>query len=321
VTRGRGAVVVGAGLVLALVALVTVVRLVGLDRGPVTVALVAGYPWLVLLASLAALVGVGLREPRITVTGAVLAAIGAAVIVPRALPGPQPAVTVDGPTLVVAVANLKVGAADPDAVVAAVERAGVDVLVTVELTDTAVVRLAAAGLGDVLPTVVRRGGGALHARVGLESAPAGPGDVDRSPAGVLAVPGAAPVLLTSLHPVPPVGGSRTATWRSSLAAIADAPLAGDLGIVAGDLNATLDHRALRDVLDRGWVDAADAVGQGLRPTYSGVPHGTPAPPMVIDHVLVDPRVAVERVDVVDLPGSDHRMVIAHLRLPAAGATP
>jgi endonuclease/exonuclease/phosphatase (EEP) superfamily protein YafD len=40
-----------------------------------------------------------------------------------------------------------------------------------------------------------------------------------------------------------------------------------------------------------------------------------APPLTIDHVLVDRRVRVERVTVVRIPGSDHRAEIAELRLP------
>ena len=46
---------------------------------------------------------------------------------------------------------------------------------------------------------------------------------------------------------------------------------GDGRILAGDFNATLDHPELRAVLDRGYVDAADAASGGLKPTW-------PAPP-------------------------------------------
>ena len=41
--------------------------------------------------------------------------------------------------------------------------------------------------------------------------------------------------------------------------------AGDVQILAGDFNATLDHRELRALLDRGYTDAADAAGDGWRP--------------------------------------------------------
>jgi endonuclease/exonuclease/phosphatase family metal-dependent hydrolase len=88
-------------------------------------------------------------------------------------------------------------------------------------------------------------------------------------------------------------------------------------ILLGDFNATLDHEALREVLDRGYVDAADAAGQGLAPTW---PRGHLLPPTVtIDHVLVDERVRVRDVGVHELPGSDHRAVTADLVLPGRGA--
>ncbi|MEJ7787976.1 MAG: hypothetical protein WKF96_24510, partial [Solirubrobacteraceae bacterium] len=41
---------------------------------------------------------------------------------------------------------------------------------------------------------------------------------------------------------------------------------GPLRLIAGDLNATLDHGALRDLLSDGYVDAADATGNGLLST-------------------------------------------------------
>jgi endonuclease/exonuclease/phosphatase family metal-dependent hydrolase len=36
---------------------------------------------------------------------------------------------------------------------------------------------------------------------------------------------------------------------------------------------------------------------------------------VLDHVLVDPRIGVAAVDLVHVPGSDHRALVADLVLP------
>ena len=99
------------------------------------------------------------------------------------------------------------------------------------------------------------------------------------------------------------GGDRSAAGR------------GDGRILAGDFNATLDHPELRALLDRGYVDAADAAGAGLKPTWPAPPRKR-ALPLTIDHILVDRRVRVERVTVVRIPRSDHRAVIAVLRLPS-----
>jgi endonuclease/exonuclease/phosphatase family metal-dependent hydrolase len=90
---------------------------------------------------------------------------------------------------------------------------------------------------------------------------------------------------------------------------------GTLGVLLGDFNATLDHRELRRVLDRGYVDAADATGEGFRTTW---PAGRRFPPEIaIDHVLADRRIAARSLSVHLVPRSDHRAVIAVLELPRA----
>ena len=88
-------------------------------------------------------------------------------------------------------------------------------------------------------------------------------------------------------------------------------------ILAGDFNATLDHSEFRALLDRGYLDAADAAGEGWTPTWPAPPKQRRALPLTIDHILVDRRVRVEKVTVVRIPRSDHRAVIAVLRLPSA----
>ena len=83
-------------------------------------------------------------------------------------------------------------------------------------------------------------------------------------------------------------------------------------LLLGDFNGTLDNRAIRDILARGYVDAADATGSGLRPTF---PVGAPILPITIDHVLVPPAFGVHRVHVHEVRDSDHRALIAELVLP------
>ena len=85
-------------------------------------------------------------------------------------------------------------------------------------------------------------------------------------------------------------------------------------MLAGDFNATLDHADLRAVLRRGYADAARAVGGALAWTWR--PLRLRFPRLALDHVLVDPRIAVASVDLTTVAGSDHRAVVAELVLPA-----
>lgn len=84
-------------------------------------------------------------------------------------------------------------------------------------------------------------------------------------------------------------------------------------IVVGDVNATLDHAPLRAAVP-DCLDAASESGQGLVatwptrwPRWFGVQ---------IDHVFMSGGIRASGVWVLDLPGSDHRAVLAQLVLPA-----
>jgi len=85
-------------------------------------------------------------------------------------------------------------------------------------------------------------------------------------------------------------------------------------VLAGDFNATLDHSPLRDLIDSGYRDAADAVGNGFVGTW-GPYDGDPIPPVTLDRVLVDRRIRVESTKVFGLPNSDHRALLAVVTLP------
>ncbi|MCK2220155.1 hypothetical protein MF672_041115 [Actinomadura sp. ATCC 31491] len=102
-------------------------------------------------------------------------------------------------------------------------------------------------------------------------------------------------------------------WDTALGSLPPPTPSGAVRVLAGDFNASLDHRAFRELLERGYVDAAAQAGKGLVPTW---PNFRPVPPIIaIDHVLADERVAVNEVEFADVPGTDHRAVFAELRLP------
>jgi endonuclease/exonuclease/phosphatase family metal-dependent hydrolase len=219
--------------------------------------------------------------------------------------------------------NLLHGRADVDAVVALVRERAVDLLVLVELPDRTRRRLHAAGLDDLLPSsavlAARQGredswGAGVWSRLPAEPAGAVPG-FSSQPTLRPTVPGAPAVEVSAVHSHPPVWTPWTVPqWESDLADLG-APRPDVVRLLAGDLNATPDHRAFRDVLDRGWTDAARATGAARRTTWT--PLHAPQPRLVLDHVLVDPRVGVASFDVVRVRGTDHRALVADLVLPAA----
>jgi endonuclease/exonuclease/phosphatase (EEP) superfamily protein YafD len=129
----------------------------------------------------------------------------------------------------------------------------------------------------------------------------------------LALPGGGELGVAAVHPFPPLSAQRVADWQDVLRKLPDPDEGGRPNILAGDFNATLDHRDLRRVLARGYTDAADATGDGLRTTFPSV---RSLPPIAIDHVLVPESIRVRSVRYFAVSGSDHRALVVELLLPA-----
>ncbi|GAA4941769.1 endonuclease/exonuclease/phosphatase (EEP) superfamily protein YafD [Actinomycetospora succinea] len=240
------------------------------------------------------------------------------VVVPRAVDDGDPIVT-PGPTsapVTVATVNMKFGQASPEAIVGLVREQQVEVLGLQEVTPRAEQALAAAGLRAELPFVVSRarngaGGTALLARHPL--APSGlvlrEGVFSQVTARVLAPSG--PVDVVVAHPAAPVFRDEAQGWAREIENLpGPAPLEGPPRLVLGDLNATLDHRPLRQLLSGEWSDSAAAIGAGLRGTW---PTDSTLPPFAaIDHVLVSGPVAPADLTTHVVPGSDHAGVVVRL---------
>ena len=222
--------------------------------------------------------------------------------------------------------NLQFGGADPVALTGAVRVRGVDVLVLLEVTPSAVDRLRDAGLEHDLPYVVG------HPRPGADGTmirshypltelptPTFPGEVNLSqPVARVELPGsaagAAPraVLIRAVHPMPPTDPN-LAFWRQSLDGLATWARSQPDGIplvLAGDFNASADHPGYRQVAD-GLVDAHEAAGSGWVRTW---PIGRRViPPFVqIDHVLAK-GLTVTGAGSEVIPGTDHALVWASWR--------
>jgi endonuclease/exonuclease/phosphatase (EEP) superfamily protein YafD len=227
--------------------------------------------------------------------------------------------------------NVLRGSADPAAVVRAVERHQADVLVMQELTPGMVHRLADAGLDTLLPyrhLGPRPGpnGTGLWARWPLDPLPPVPGLVSEAPRARIQPVDGCPVIVTGVHPRPPVGPN-VRRWQQELAAIRSAMVDTDgQQVVAGDFNASRDHRPFRDLLAAGFLDCADAARRRPWPGFTW-PVGRWIPSVMrLDHVLVSRGSAsVRESRIIPVPGTDHRGVLAVIQLtfrpPPATAPP
>jgi endonuclease/exonuclease/phosphatase (EEP) superfamily protein YafD len=295
-------------------------RTFGLERGFPLQAVIAWTPFVVPAGLLTCALAAVLRRWTVLALAATATTLLLVAVSPRAFGDGHEPPGANGPELRVLSTNLKLGLADPAAVVNLIETNEIDVLSVQELTPQALAALEFAGLRDFLPHVVADPDVSSHGGAILSRHPLGDlGGVEPSgypfamPRARLAVPGAQPVDVVAVHPVPPTGPNAVETWEDGLDALPVAETPGPLMLLVGDFNATLDHRELREVVDRGYVDAGDAMGGGLQPTW---PERLVRPGVTIDHILADERAAITGYDVHELPGSDHRAVSATLRLPS-----
>jgi endonuclease/exonuclease/phosphatase (EEP) superfamily protein YafD len=295
------------------------VRTVGVAVPYPFVALLAFTPYAALSSWVPVAFGLLVRRWAVAGVAGVAMLAFAAALVPRALAGPGRDAA--GPRLVVMTANVYLGHGDARALLRIAREHRADVLSLQELRPAQMAELDRVGARTAYPyRATEPGEGASGTGVlsrlpltALDTAPDVTGHAQ--PEVRLSVRGAPPVRLKAVHPSPPVDPVAAPIWRQALAALPTADGRGDVRILAGDFNATLDHVELRRLLGRGYADAADAVGKGWVWTWPALPRR--ALPITIDHVLVDRRVEVERVEVVSIPRSDHRAVVATLRLPAS----
>jgi endonuclease/exonuclease/phosphatase family metal-dependent hydrolase len=292
-------------------------RTFGLDGAHPFVAALAFTPYAAATAIAPVLLALVAREWIVAGVAALALAALVLAVAPRALDGPQLAgAGTPGRPLVVMTSNLLFGRADARAVMRLVREYHVDVLSLQELTPGAVRRLDAAGAHGLLPGRVlhpgrRAAGTGLMTRRPLRTVAVPRPGASTQLQAALGLPAGGQLRLVAVHPFPPISGASVRDWQAVLRGLPAPADGGRPHLLLGDFNATLDQRDLRRLLGRGYADAADATGDGLRPTF---PVGTSQPPITIDHVLVPATIGVRRVSVHEVAGSDHRALIAELVL-------
>ncbi|WP_067178882.1 endonuclease/exonuclease/phosphatase family protein [Microtetraspora niveoalba] len=290
------------------------VRLAGVD-GPIVTELITATPYVALFSLVALSLALGSRRRAAVAVAAATSLLMAFMVLPRAF-GDTPTAT--GPSLRILTVNLFFGRGDAHAVVELVRRLRPDILNTQELDARAVEALDAAGLARLMPyshleEEDSASGSGVYSRFPLTKLPDfAPPNGHHMPYVRFSLPDGQTVELVDVHTMAPLGRD-VAAWKDALRSLPPA-VPGTVRVLAGDFNASLDHAGLRDVLGRGYIDAADATGTGLRTTW---PANRRLPPLItIDHVLVDRRASAVDVSIHDVPYTDHRALFAELRLPA-----
>jgi endonuclease/exonuclease/phosphatase (EEP) superfamily protein YafD len=297
-----------------------------------TIELVAVVPLALPLASLSLVTAIGVvpLTPRrwrwmpwcLAVSAMVMVGPALATVAPLFV-GSKPAPAGE-PSLVVMAQNMEYG--DPPALAEMVIRSRADVLVVTDASAPIVLRLGTTGLRRDLPYTIGIGQTGSEGSVVFSRYPLT--DVarisDRGDSRVVTVhtPQLGDVDLIALHPRPPY---EKRGWMDDyelitgyLLSSASATRGKRPVVVAGDLNATLDHAPIRRMRAMGFTDAVDQLNLGFEPTWPAEGsvriHRIPIPALVqIDHVLTSPDLVATALTRLHLEGADHLGLCVELR--------
>jgi endonuclease/exonuclease/phosphatase (EEP) superfamily protein YafD len=261
-------------------------------------------------------VGVASKHWVPTAIAVVAALLPWTLVTGYAAAGPGTHTVGDNRTLRVMAVDGAKGRASAQDIVQITRAYAVDVVVITELTSEQTHDLTVAGLNSLAPARwVEAPPGAVNG-TGLWSRPVVepptliPGLSQTGIDGVIQA-GAARIGITVVHvpgePLRPGKG-----WRSDLDLLASRPPPVKDSIIIGDLNAGPWQPAFRKLTGSNWRDAANVVGQGLRPTW---PTWSPLPIAPVDHVLASPGLGVADAESTKIGGSNHRALIVTLVLP------
>ncbi|GAA3092376.1 endonuclease/exonuclease/phosphatase family protein [Streptomyces rectiviolaceus] len=316
--RGRRWGLLSCGALLAMLFVLLVVRLTGLDAGSPLAVPVVLFPYAAVTSVLAlsAMIAVpALRSRRSVTVAALLAAAYVALLAPRFIPHHQQQVPPQAPELRVATLNTHVGREDARALVQLVKSERIDVLAVQELPSAGIAALAEADVDKVLPyqELHPEHDSSLYSRIPLEHG--GPLKADTAwpqTTAHVTVAGRA-VRLVAVHTYYPLGDAKR--WDRDLTALTS--VARDSGpdtVFLGDFNASLDHAPMRDLLASGGLtDTHAELGKGWARTWPA-DKGLLPPLVQLDHVLHGSGLAGISVGERTVPGTDHRAVIATLAL-------
>jgi endonuclease/exonuclease/phosphatase (EEP) superfamily protein YafD len=282
--------------------------------GPASIA-----PLVSVLALPVIAIGVASRHVVPTAIAVVAALVPWSLVGGYAIAGPGPHAVGTDQTLRVMSVDGADGRASAEDIVQATRLYEVDVVVVTDLTNTLAHELTVQGLAALAPARwVQVPAGGLHGTGLWSRAEIGAitpiSELSRPGVDATIEAGSSRIGLTVVHlPGDPLRPGPA--WRGDLRRLAERTAPAPKSMIIGDLNASPWQPAFRRLTRTRWRDAADVVGQGLRPTW---PSWAPLPIVPVDHVLVTPGLGVSGADTTNIVGSSHRALIVTLVLPHAG---
>ncbi|MFI7600105.1 endonuclease/exonuclease/phosphatase family protein [Actinoplanes sp. NPDC049681] len=299
----------------ALVYALMLLRLLRPERYAFLVCAAAVADWCILTAAPLAVAAALLRQPALVVALTVPAVIQTGRLVEMLARNRRRAEPVAGSRLRLVTANVLLTNPAMEALARDLAALDADVCCLQEITDEHLAAIKAAGLLDAYPHTVldpRPGyhGSVILSRIPLEQA--GQIEVGGGPMtqADLRLPGGV-IRLVNVHTEAPLNRVKLAAWRRQLRELAGftAPPGAEL-VLAGDFNATADHRSMTALL-RPLRDAFDDAGPGLGATWPRWRRPMPAL-LRLDHVLISPGLAVRAARAEVSTGSDHRRLVVDL---------
>lgn len=283
------------------------------------IGLTAAWPVTCALMIVALLLFLAVRQWWGVLTAVVVVALQALALAPLYLPDSHPR----GIAVTVLQTNLRFGAGDPGAVVAAIREHDAGVVTVNELTPESRAKLVAAGIDSLLPysyTIAepKAAGTGIWSKYPLT--PVRQDDQGYAFRQIWAeaeIPEVGPVMLVAVHTRPPEKDMSSPGWLTELDTIGRQlrALRPDVKvIVGGDFNATYDHFAFRQILTGGFADAVDQAGAGWVPTWREGRWYTRL--IGIDHVLTRGATATS-LSTEQIYGTDHRALIATVLVPGS----
>ena len=298
------------------VAIWAIARTFGLEGEYPFIQLMAYTPYVLVLSVLACVaIGFLRRWGALTVALVGVAAIAIAVL-PREFGGPEDAPP--GTEIRMLSLNTLRGNADVTRLLEIIEERDINVLSLQELPVNGVKRLKRRGLQEILPYRVLgiedEGGGGVYTSFPANGMRPTLTKL-RQPRAKIKPPRAIDFEVMSVHPRAPTGPKLTPYWSREISRLPKADEPGPPRVLAGDFNATLDHVKLRDLMDTGYRDASEVMGDGLLTTW---PSKLKWPlPVTIDHFLVEEPIKIRDYDVMQVNNTDHRAIYTELVVPEA----